>query len=341
MREVSDDLISRMLDYAKKVAKMTDSFMLELLSGEPPYLYSASKHLILAGGKRLRPLITVLAGRMYGLPEELGAKAGAAVELFHTFTLVHDDIMDRDEIRRGVPTVHVKWGEPTAILAGDLLYAKSYEALIRVGEELGDYGRGFTAIKQLTWSAITVAEGQALDMDFERRWDVSVGEYLEMIYKKTAALFRTSMVIGALLAGARGEEIEKVAAFADNIGVAFQIRDDILGIFGEERMLGKPVYSDIREGKKTILVLYALQHLSRDEAKELRHILGLKERATYEELRRAAELIEKSGAREYAEKLAADYVRRAEEALYSTNPKDREARDLLWAVATYIIQRKR
>ncbi len=341
MREVSDDLISRMLDYAKKVAKMTDSFMLELLSGEPQYLYDASKHLILAGGKRLRPLVTVLAGRMYGLPEELGVKAGAAVELFHTFTLVHDDIMDRDEMRRGVPTVHVKWGESTAILAGDLLYAKAYEALIRVGEETGDYGRGFAAIKQLTWSAVTVAEGQALDMDFERRWGVSVGEYLKMIYKKTAALFRTSIVIGALLAGAGEEEIEKIAGFADNIGIAFQIKDDILGVFGEEKVLGKPVYSDIREGKKTILVLHALQLLSREEAEELKRILGLKEKATYEDLRRAAELIEKSGAREYAEKLAADYVRRAEEALYSTSPKDLEARDLLWAVATYVIQRRK
>jgi len=235
----------------------------------------------------------------------------------------------------------VKWGEPTAILAGDLLYAKAYEALINVGEELGDFSRGFSAIKQLTWSAVTVAEGQALDMDFERRWDVSVEDYLRMIYKKTAALFRTSTVIGALLAGASDEEIEKIGSFADNIGIAFQIRDDILGVFGEEKELGKPVYSDLREGKKTVLVLYALQHLSRDEAEELKRVLGLKEKATYDELRKAAQLIEKSGAREYAERLAADYVRRAEEALYSTSPKDTEARDLLWAVATYVIQRRK
>lgn len=173
------------------------------------------------------------------------------------------------------------------------------------------------------------------------RVPVMIKEVENGLNTEVVAIFRTSVVIGVLLVRAGEEEIKKMVGFVDNVGVAFQIKNDILGVFGEEKVLGKSVYSDIKEGKKTILVLHALQHLSREEAEELKRILGLREKATYEELRRAAELIEKSGAREFAEKLAADYVRRAEEALYSTSPKDLEARNLLWAVATYVIQRRK
>ncbi|RLG78846.1 MAG: polyprenyl synthetase family protein [Thermoprotei archaeon] len=329
---------SGLLNYAKSVAKEVDKVIAEILTGEPKELYHASAHLIKAGGKRLRPLATVLAGRMYGLPEELGIRAGASVELLHNFTLVHDDIMDKDTMRRGVPTVHVVYGVDSAILAGDLLFAKAFEALGRLeGDVVPELL--LKAMKELDWAAVTVAEGQAMDMDFEKREDVTVEEYIDMIFKKTAALFKSSLVIGATLAGAADEEIQKLSKYAGCIGIAFQIRDDILGLVGDEKVLGKPVYSDLREGKKTILVIYALSRLDDPGKDRLLKALGNRE-ASKEELAAAAELIKSTGAVEYADELAERYIEDGLGALEATQVIDEDAKKLLRDLAKYITQRK-
>lgn len=327
-----------LLDYAKIIASKVNKVIEEIVQGEPKQLYEASLHLIKAGGKRLRPLATVLAGRMYGLPEDLGVRAGASVEILHNFTLVHDDIMDEDQLRRGVPTVHVVYGTNLAIITGDLLFAKAYEALGRLeGEVRPDLL--VKAFKELTWGAVTVAEGQALDMDFENRTDVTLDEYIKMIYMKTAALFKSSLIIGATLAGAPEEELEKLSKYASGIGIAFQIRDDILGLIGDEKVLGKPVYSDLREGKKTILVIYALERLSEGDRNYLLSVLGKRD-ATREELERAAELIKSTGAVEYADELSERYIRDGLSALESTKPVDEGAKELLRKLALYITARK-
>ena len=328
-----------LLKYAKHVAEGVNEVIAELVRGEPSELYEASMHLIRAGGKRLRPLALTLAGRMYGLSESLGIRAGASVEVLHNFTLIHDDIMDKDRLRRGVPTVHTIYGTEKAIIAGDLLFAKAFEALTALVNYGVSPGRIVSAVKELSWASVTVAEGQALDMSFEARSDVSVEDYITMVFKKTAALFKASLVIGALLAGAPEEEVEKLTEYGSDIGIAFQIRDDVLGLVGNEKVLGKPVLSDLREGKRTVLVIYALSKLGGEERSELLKALGNKE-ASIEELRRAAELIRSTGAMEYADQLAEKYVDNGLEALNSTNAVDNEAKEMLKKLALYITQRK-
>ncbi len=337
MTEELRERFGGLLKYAKHVAELTNRTIEEIVKGEPQYLYEAAMHLIRAGGKRLRPLATVLAGRMYGLSEELGVKAGAAVEILHNFTLIHDDIIDRDNLRRGVPTVHVLWGTDVAIIAGDLLFAKAFEALGKLAERVPP-DRVVEALNKLSWASTTIAEGQALEFDMVKRDNVTLDEYITMVYKKTGALFEASLLIGAILAGAPQEELEKLSRYARGIGIAFQIQDDILGLTSTEEKLGKPVYNDIREGKKTILVIYALKHLSPEERSKLLSTLGKKD-ATREELEEAANLIKKTGAVEYAREEAKKYFEDALSALRSTKPVDEEARKLLEDLGQYVILR--
>ncbi len=328
---------SKLLNYAKHVASEVDKAINEIIKGGPQELYEASYHLIKAGGKRLRPLALVLSGRMFGLEERVGILAGASVEILHNFTLVHDDIMDKDAFRRGVPTVHTIYGEDMAILAGDLLFAKAFEALGRLSG-LVSADRLVNAFKELTWAAVTVAEGQALDMEFERRWDVTLDEYLSMVYKKTAALFKSSLVIGALLAGAPQNEIANLEKFAEGVGIAFQIRDDVLGLVADESILGKPVYSDLREGKKTILVIHALSRLDPEGRRKLMNTLGRRD-SSVEELSSLAELIKSTGAVEFANSLADKYLEEGLEALSRVKPVDQEAKDLLRDLAMFVTAR--
>ncbi len=328
---------SKLLSYAKHVASEVDKAINEIIKGGPQELYEASYHLIKAGGKRLRPLALVLSGRMFGLEERVGILAGASVEILHNFTLVHDDIMDKDVFRRGVPTVHTIYGEDMAILAGDLLFAKAFEALGRLSG-LVSADRLVNAFKELAWAAVTVAEGQALDMEFERRWDVTLDEYLSMIYKKTAALFKSSLVIGALLAGASQNEIANLEKFAEGVGIAFQIRDDVLGLVADESILGKPVYSDLREGKKTILVIHALSRLDHEGRRKLMSTLGRRD-SSVEELSSLAELIKSTGAVEFANSLADKYLEEGLEALSRVKPVDQEAKDLLRDLAMFVTAR--
>ncbi len=328
-----------LLEYARKVAKEVNSVILETVSGKPEVLYDASLHLIKAGGKRLRPLVTVLSGRLFGLPEEIGIRAGASVEILHNYTLVHDDIMDRDEFRRGVPTVHKVWGEAMAILAGDLLFAKAFEPLLSLSGVVRD-DLILRAVKELVNVSVELAEGQALDMELSRRRDVTLEEYLIMIRKKTGELIKTSALIGGILAGAPEEELRKLSNFALNAGISFQIRDDILGLIADEKELGKPVLSDIREGKMTVLTIHALNNLEPTERERLLNILG-RSNAEITELREAAELIKKSGALEFAEELARKYLDVALSELSAIKERDSEAKYLLKKLALYITRRKK
>ncbi len=327
-----------LLAYANSLAGKIDAIINDVVRGDERSLYDASMHLIRAGGKRLRPLLVVLSARIFGLGEELALYPAASVEILHNFTLIHDDIMDRDEFRRGVPTVHKVYGEAMAILAGDLLFAKSYEALLK----LADYGipsdRLIKALKELTWAAITVAEGQALDMEFERRTDVTIDEYLRMVFKKTAALFKASAYIGAVIAGADEGSLERISNFAKYIGIAFQIRDDELGLVGDEKVLGKPIYSDLREGKKTLPVIYALNNTSEQSKKFILNVLGNRN-ACVDDLRRAAELIIESGALEYSNKVAEEFLSKGLALIEDIKTNDIKAKEMIKDFALFLTRR--
>ncbi len=323
------------------IAGEVDSFIYSFVRGEPARLYEAALHLVRAGGKRLRPAVVVLSARVAG-GREAGARAvplGAAVELFHTFTLIHDDIMDRDDFRRGVETVHRRYGLDMAILAGDLLHVEAFRAIAESGLPAEAVAR---ASRALSLAGKRVSEGQALDMMFEETWDVTVDDYLRMIYLKTGALIEASARMGAAAAGAPEGVEEALGTYGARVGVAFQIRDDVLGVYGDPAKTGKPVYNDLREGKKTILVLKALESLPPDEAEELRRIVGARGRGVGEEdYRLAAELIRRSGALDYAMELARRLAREAIEALESVEARDEEALRALRELAVFAVEREK
>lgn len=285
----------------RRVARVVDSFMLpQLTVKRPSKLWRAAAHLPRQGGKRVRPFLTINMCKALGGREEDAVPAAVAVELIQTFSLIHDDIIDNDWLRRGAPTVHRKWGIPTAIVAGDLLHAKAYDVLTEAARRspklLGVLPR---VLSELNQGTISMCEGQQIDEELERTDKPTRSLYLKMIEKKTAALFELSTVIGAILGTGDERMIQRMRLFGRNLGIAFQIVDDILGLVAHESELGKPVGSDIREGKRTLLVIRALSTSPRRSKQVLMKALGNK-KASRAQLRVATDLIIKSGAVDYA-----------------------------------------
>ncbi|MHA1728051.1 MAG: polyprenyl synthetase family protein [Promethearchaeota archaeon] len=306
-----------LLGKIKEFAAIVDEFILENLTGRVQNLWESSKHYIVAGGKRLRPFLVL---KSFNIVQNDGKKdkednnnnkddkkmipIASAVELLHTFTLIHDDIMDNDVKRRGVASVHTKWNEPLAILSGDLLYAMSFmlvsksELTVKVKNKI---------LHELGSVCIELCEGQAMDINFEERNDVTVEEYMQMIKLKTGALFKTCAFIGGLAGNATDSQLQNLKIYGEKLGKSFQIADDILGLTSLQDKLGKPVGNDIREGKKTYLLLNALENLNQNDTKILKEII-LKTRKTEEEVIMAIKLIKKSGSLEKAKKIAKTFA---------------------------------
>ena len=301
---------------------------------EPETLRQASEHLIKAGGKKLRPSLVVLSSEAVGGTAEAALKTGAAVELIHTFSLIHDDIMDQDEKRRGKPSVHVLWGEPMAILAGDTLFSKAFGAVLR-SEEVGVAPELILpALHTVVDSCVKICEGQACDMGFAERQDVAETEYLWMIYKKTAALIAAATKSGAILGGGTPEQVEALSEYGRLIGMAFQIQDDYLDVASSEEDLGKPVGSDIVEGKMTLLVVNALSKASKEDQERL--ITILKEEGD-ENVTEAMDILEKYGSIEYAWQVAQEDVNKAKSLLDILD--DSPAKEALLRIADFVLER--
>ena len=231
---------------------------------EPERLYAPIRYSMAGGGKRLRPMLMLLACGIYTDDLRPALPAAAAVELFHNFTLLHDDIMDHAAVRRGKPSVFAKWGENAAILSGDAMLICAYRLLEQLpAEHLPQLLHVFNEM------ALQVCEGQQYDMDFETKPKVSVVEYMHMIELKTSVLLAGSTVIGAILGGAPEEDCRKLRRFAVELGLAFQLQDDLLDSYGDER-LGKAIGGDILEGKKTYLMITAMSHADEADREILR-----------------------------------------------------------------------
>jgi geranylgeranyl pyrophosphate synthase len=236
---------------ADHIRRLMDDKIRDLFRGkQPDSLYQAMLYPIKAGGKRIRPLMLAFSCQAVGGALEDCLDAALAVELLHTFTLVHDDIMDHDALRRGRPTVHVKWDEPTAILAGDGLVTLAFHSLSQT-----DHPQLKEILQIFTAGLLELCEGQAMDKAFEIQSTVKLDEYIEMIDKKTARLIEVSCRIGAVIGNGTDEERKAIDQYACSLGRAFQIQDDLLDLISDDSVSGKPVGSDLRAKKKTILTI--------------------------------------------------------------------------------------
>ena len=301
---------------------------------DPESLRQASEHLVKAGGKKLRPSLAVLSALAVGGQVQCALKTGAAVELIHTFSLIHDDIMDQDDKRRGKPSVHILWGEPMAILAGDTLFSEAYATVMSSEEDGVSPDKILPALQTLVDSCVKICEGQALDMGFAGRLDVTEDEYLLMIYKKTAALIAAATKAGAILGGGTPEQVEALSEYGRLIGMAFQIQDDYLDVASSEEELGKPVGSDIVEGKMTLLVVHALAKADESDRERLLTIL---EEEGDENVSEAVEIMEKYGSIQYTWKLAQEDVKQAKQLLDIL--EDSPAKDALLQIADFVVER--
>ena len=235
------------------------------LPEEPKLLYSPIIYSMSGGGKRLRPVLLLLSCEAFGGNVDEAMPAALAVEVFHNFTLLHDDIMDNADIRRGKPSVYAKWGENVAILSGDTMMLEAYKLLAELdGDKL------CRVIHIFNNMAIEVCEGQQYDMDFESAPVVTVEDYIQMIERKTSALLSGSATIGATLASASADDVRKLHRFATELGLAFQLQDDLLDSYGDEA-LGKKIGGDILEGKQTYLMVQAMSRASEAEREVLRN----------------------------------------------------------------------
>jgi geranylgeranyl diphosphate synthase type I len=332
--------MTRLSSQIAESAEKVNSFIQKIvdINNKPQILYRASRQIIDAVGKRLRPFLVLKSCKLVEGREGDAIPTAAALELLHTFTLIHDDIMDQDYKRRGVPTVHTQWGLPIAIVAGDMLFAKVYEAITSFTDTKHvNPKRILQVLKEISEATITLCEGQTRDMIFESKEKVTEEEYLEMIKGKTAALFETSARCGGILGGATKKQVDCLGEFGHYSGIAFQVIDDVLALTADEKILKKPVGNDIREGKRTLMVVYALEKASESQRKQILATLGNKD-ASPEEIRETIELIESLGAISYARQLAEKYIKKAKEAL-ANFPASEDREDLI-SLSDLIFARK-
>ena len=234
----------------------------------PATLYEPMEYILSIGGKRIRPVLLLAAYNLYKEEVSEAFNAALAIEVFHNFSLLHDDIMDDADIRRGQPTVHIKYDENTAILSGDVMMIYAYKLLEA-------YPDNFFALTQMfTDTSIGVCDGQRMDMDFETEQAVTISDYLKMIELKTSVLIGAALGMGGILGGASSQDIKHLYEFGKNVGIAFQIQDDLLDTFGTEALLGKKIGGDIIQKKKTYLYLKALELLSMEESTRLEEIFN-------------------------------------------------------------------
>ena len=319
----------------KRSALFTSYWQRHLIEKKPVQLYRAAYHLPQGGGKHLRPCIALLSCESVDGSQDQVLPFASALELMHNFTLVHDDIMDKSTLRRNIQTVHMKYGEPTAILSGDLLFSKVFEAM----QELSvDYSCFKSLTRELIQCIQEICEGQQLDMEFQYHAEVTEKEYLEMIHKKTAVLFQLAARGGAILGNGSTEQVQVLTSYGSSLGLAFQIWDDYLDISSSETILGKDIGNDIRNGKKTLIAVHARSYAKGNDKKTLNSIFG-NQNASEADVQTILSLFKDLGSVDYAKQTASAYSTDAQHALEGL--PESEAKELLCQLAKYAIQREK
>lgn len=256
-----------------QTAKRVNKYLGVKLRGNPDELYRAASHLIVNGGKRLRPYLVIKSCQMLGGPASSAIAAASAIEMIHNFTLVHDDIMDRDDVRHGVPTVHKRYGMPLAILAGDVLFSKAFQMVST--HNVGDANVSSQLVSRLADACVDVCEGQVMDIKMAEGKKIPQRiEYIRMVEKKTSALFEVSCAMGAICAKRKQKDVANLASFGRNLGVAFQITDDYIGVLGDPKVTKKPVGNDLREGKKSLPILLAIRKAGPSKRRMIMDVFG-------------------------------------------------------------------
>ncbi|MDZ7331047.1 MAG: polyprenyl synthetase family protein [candidate division KSB1 bacterium] len=296
---------------------------------DPASFYEPVRYVLEAGGKRIRPILVILACQASGGRVESCLDAAVAVEILHNFTLVHDDIMDRDDLRRNRMTVHKRWDEATAILAGDGLVALAYHYLFKT-----EHGDLKTIADIFTKGLIEVCEGQALDKEFEGRFDIGLDQYLLMIEKKTARLLMIASEIGAIIGGANQRQRAALVEFSRQLGNAFQIQDDLLDM---ETTSGKTYGSDIKRKKRTLLLVHAFEHAEPSIRKQLWQIMH-KPEISDEDVQQVRALLDVSGTLRFASEQVELRIQQARQELAELAPSD--SRDDLALLLQWIMERK-
>ena len=304
----------------KQNAKTVNKYLNSKLKGNPKKLYDAAGHLIVNGGKRLRPYMVIKSCQILKGKVSNAMPAASAVEMVHNFSLVHDDIMDNDEMRHGVPTVHKKFGMPIAILAGDVLFSKAFQII--TDSKLPPMATT-QIVSRLAKACVDICEGQLLDVKMaEERKIPSQAEYITMIGKKTAALFDVSCAMGAICATNKAKDILNLSSFGRNLGIAFQITDDLIGVMGDPKITKKPVGNDLREGKKSLPILMTIKLAEGNDKKIILKAFG-NLKISGKNLDKAVEVIRSLGIEESVRKQALKYAEKAEKSLenYSGSAK--------------------
>ncbi len=296
----------------EKNAKIVNKYLNSKLKGNPKKLYDAAGHLIIHGGKRLRPYMVIRSCQILGGKISNAMPAASAVEMVHNFTLVHDDIMDNDEMRHGVPTVHKKFGMSVAILAGDVLFSKAFQI---ISESKLSANATIKLVSRLSKACVDVCEGQLLDVKMaEDKRIPTQAEYITMISKKTAALFDVSCAMGAICATNKANDISNLSSFGRNLGIAFQITDDLIGVMGDPKVTKKPVGNDLREGKKSLPILMAIKSAKGKDKKIILKAFG-NSKVTKKDLNKAVDVIRALGIEENVRKQALKYAEKAQKSL--------------------------
>ncbi|MBI2077724.1 MAG: polyprenyl synthetase family protein [Euryarchaeota archaeon] len=307
-------------------------------------VYEPIRHVVEAGGKRIRPTLCLLACEAVGGDYKKALPTAVAIELVHTFTLIHDDVMDEDLVRRGRPTAAAIWGNPIAITAGDGLFAIAFRSIAENAKVPGVRRESVLRLVQmLSDTCLGLSQGQTMDLLLEEEADPQIEQYLEMIRLKTGVLLEFALKSGAIIGGGTEQQVEMIGKFGAPLGMAFQIKDDLLNLTGTEEILGKPRGSDIVRGKKTLMVVHGFHNANRRDANRLRTILDLPDsKCPPKVVEEAIGILKEAGSLEFAERMADDLIKEAKS--YLTALPRSEATDALRALqemADFVIHRDR
>lgn len=313
------------------VTKFADHFAVRHFPEQPASLYEPNEYFLSWGGKRIRPVMCLMGNELFDEIHSDSWELATAIELFHNFTLIHDDIMDEAPLRRGMETVHMKYGLSTALLAGDVMLIKAYDYLNKIQPQYLH-----RIIHLFNKTAREVCEGQQMDMDFEQSSSVSLDDYIHMISLKTSVLLAASLEMGAIIGGASEGNCKHLYEFGKNLGIAFQVQDDYLDAFGDPEKFGKDVGGDIRQNKKTFLMLHALEVANQDQRNRL---LQLMQQNPPDKVEQILQIFRDCNIDEWAKELKDKYLQTALQHLDAIAVRS-VRKEPLQELANFLIQRE-